>query len=498
MKKLFGFLTLFIILNITTVYFFLFTTYGNGIVADIVENKVNEKGVVEFKINEFKLTTNTINFKATIDSNSMIYVGGGLNLLGKTVDLKYNVDIKDLSKLEKFSNQKLNGALSASGTVKGNQELTVIDGISDIFSSKTNYVVNLKDFEPDTIKLKIKGAKIDTLLHTVNQPIFAKGFIDITGDIKGAKPENFDGEIITNIYDGKVNLPIVNKNFNLKLKKALNFKGDIVTSLEPYQLVSKADVFTSLANVFAKKAVVDIKESSVKTDYQVKIANLNNLYELTNTKMRGSLLLDGTVSKTKDLVVTGTSNLFAGKVDFKLKNDDFSTNVNNVDLRSLTHMLFYPEIFNSKANAVLNYNLKTSQGTLTADLKNGQFIKNKFSTLVNQLARFDLTKEVYEVVNLNSKINKEIINSTVDMKSKHTNIQVPNSTLNSKKKTIDALVKVDIKGLKFDANVNGSLDNPKVKIDSKKLLQSGAKQKVMEKIKGSDKAKDLLKKLNLF
>lgn len=493
MKKLFGFLTIFIILNITTVYFFLFTVFGNGIVSDIVEKSVNEQGVIEFKINEFILTTNMITFNASIDSSSMIDVRGDLNLLGRTVNLKYNVDIKDLSKLKKFTQQQLNGAIKLNGTVKGNQTLTVVDGTADIADAKTSYNVILKDFKPDTVKYSMKGAKIDSILHMVNQPIFAKGFVDITANITHPNPDFCDGKIVTKIYDGSVNIPIVNKNFELKLKKALNFKGEILTSLDPTKVVSKVDFFTSIADIFVQKAVVDLKDFSINSDYQVKIPDLNNLYDLTNTKMRGAIQLDGTIVKTKDLIVTGTSNIFAGKLDFKLKNDDFTANVNNVEVKSLTHMLFYPEVFDSRAQAVVNYNLVKSTGTVSADLKNGQFINNKFSTLINQLAKFDLTKEVYEVVKLESKINKEIINSVVNMKSKHTNIDVVNSTLNSKKRTIDALVKVDIKGLKFDTNVNGSLDNPKVKIDSKKLLQSGIKNKIMDKVKNNDAVKGLLK-----
>ena len=92
-------------------------------------------------------------------------------------------------------------------------------------------------------------------------------------------------------------------------------------------------------------------------------------------------------------------------------------------------MLYYPEVFNSKANAKVTYNLVKSAGVVNANLINGNFLPNKFSAILNQFAKFDLTKEVYENVDLNSKINKNIINSTIKMKSKLTEISVPKSTL---------------------------------------------------------------------
>jgi len=498
MKKLFWVLTIFIVLNITTAYFFLFTAYGNGFVSDVVEKNLNEKGIATFKIEAFTLTPNALNFKVTIDSNSVIEVIGDMNIFSKSVDLKYNLDIKDLSKLQKFTKEKLNGSVKTNGTIKGNSSLTIIDGVSDIFESKSSYTVNLEEFEPDTIVYMIKGAKIDKLLYTVNQPIYAKGFIDITGNITGAKPENLAGQITTKIYEGSVNSSIVNEKFATNLKKALTFKGEIITNLVPYNLVSTVKVFTSMANVFAKKAVVNIKDSSINSDYQVVIADLSNLYDITNTKMQGAITLDGTVSKTKDLIVTGTSNVFNGKLDFKLKNDDFSANVNNIEVKSLTNMLYYPQIFDSRANATVTYNLIKSEGNVDASLIDGHFLPNQFSSVLNQFAKFDLTKEVYESVKLDSTINKEIINSTVKMKSKLTVIEVSNSILDTKKRTIDAIIEAKIKKMSVEAKVSGSLDNPKVKVDTSKLLKSTVTQKIKEKMLkkiDSGATKDIVKSL---
>ncbi len=498
MKKVFWSLTIFIVLNITTAYFFLFTSFGNGFVSEIITKKLNEKDVAKFTIEKFVLTKDSVDFKINMDETSVVEVLGDINIFSQKVNLKYNVDIKDLSKLEKFLEYKLNGTVKLSGTVIGDSKLAVIKGSSNIFDSNTTYTVNLKDFEPDIIKYIIKGAKIDKLLYTVNQPIYAKGLVDITGDITGVKPENLSGKIVTKIYKGNVNTSIVNKNFATTLKKALNFHADVVTELEPYQLVAKAQVSTSMADVFVKKAVLNVKSASITSDYQVIVANLSNLYDVTNTKMRGAFRLDGTVRKTKDLLVTGTSDVFNGKLDFELKNSNLTANVNNIEVKPLTYTLYYPEVFNSKANAKVTYNLVDSSGVVDANLINGNFLPNKFSAILNQFAKFDLTKEVYESVQLDSKINKNIINSTIEMKSKLTQIIVPKSTLDSKKRTIDAIVETKIKSISVNAVVSGSLDSPKIKVDTSKLLKDKAinsvKEKVLKKIE-NDGAKSLLKGL---
>lgn len=144
MKKLFFGLTFLIILIIGGVYTLLFTPTGNSFVASKIEDKANEKEGVNFKVNKFILTMSNIEFDATVDGNSNIKVMGDLALLAKTVDLKFNLDIKDLSKLEKFTNQKLNGSFKTNGTLKGNQELAKLEGVTDIFKVIQHMMLSLK------------------------------------------------------------------------------------------------------------------------------------------------------------------------------------------------------------------------------------------------------------------------------------------------------------------------------------------------------------------
>lgn len=482
MKKLFGFLTLFIVLSISTVYLFLFTSFGNGFISEVIEKNAKENGLSSFEVLDFTLTTKNIRFKANIDSKSYFDISGGLNLFARSMDLTYIIDIKDLSKFQKLINQKLNGNFRTSGTIKGNETYTKVEGISDVFESDTKYIIGLKEFKPGKINVTIKNAKIEKLLNTVNQPNYANGFIDINANILNVNVPLLEGVITTKIHKGNVNNPIVNKAFNLNLKDLLSFNGDINTTLKLSTVVSKVNFITSIANISTKKAQINLKDNSIKSDYQLKIPNLSKLYDITNTKMRGNLLIDGNISKTKNLVITGVSNIFNGKLDFRLKNDDFTAHINEVEIKPLTHMLYYPEIFDSKANASMTYDLVNASGKIDATLNDGHFLPNKFSAIINQFARFDLTKEVYESVKVDSSINKEIINSTVQMSSKYTQIAVLESELNSKKRTIDANVLATIKGLSADAVVSGTLDNPKVKVDTSKLLKDGAKKKAIQKV----------------
>merc|ERR1711879_867905 len=127
MNKLFFGLTFLILFVIGGIYGLLFTSTGNSYVASFIENKVNEgQQDVNMKVNDFKLTMNEILFNATIDDNSTINVEGALNIFAQSADLKYDVNVAQLAKLQNITNQKLNGPFSTSGTIKGDAKLANI------------------------------------------------------------------------------------------------------------------------------------------------------------------------------------------------------------------------------------------------------------------------------------------------------------------------------------------------------------------------------------
>lgn len=670
MKKFFIALSLILFVMISSVFGILFTKPGNDLIASYIENTVNsQKKDVNFQVNNLELTFNTINFNATIDNNSIIDIKGDLQLFSKTVDLKYNIDIKDLSKLEPLVGQKLNGVFSSSGTFKGDAKSSIIDGISNLANSETKYNLHLVDFEPNNITFSMKHGKIDELLYLINQPKFAEGVLDINANIKNAKPQNLEGMIVSSITNGKVNndivnqefkqnlsIPItfktrtnailkpntitakstlissiasvvseettvlidqskvtsnyklnipdlsklesivgiklngifetsgtavinngiikidgdssifeslakysvkvqntvpkyvkfdltnaklekilytinqpmyanakidivgdiknadiknldgviktritdgkvinkiVNKQFEQKLKDKITFQGEVNTKLVKTQALSDAKIISSIANLDIKKAIFDISNLSLNSDYLVKISDLSKLYDVTQTKMRGKVDLSGEMkSSAENLLVTGASKLLGGNVDFKLNNNNFNANVNGIEIKQLTHMLYYPEVFDSTSKLVLDYNLENKKGNLKGNLIKGRFLPNDFSSIINQFSKFDLTREIYESVDINSDINDMVLKSIISMKSKNTQIDVYKSLLDLNKSYINSDIKAKVKEATFDFSVKGNMTSPKVKLNTSNLLKNKIEEKINKQI--GDKLKNKL------
>ena len=480
-------------------------TLDGNIVSSITDGKINNdivnksfnltlKDEITFKSRTNAiLTPNKITAKATlINSLSTISSDETVVLLDKNqVKSNYKIDIANLSKLEQIIGIKLNDKFSTHGVVEVNNGIIDIKGRSDVFDSFTNYETKIENAKPSFVYLNIKDAKLDKLLYLLNQPKYSTGNLDLIADIKNADINNLAGLVTTQIKDAKLVNKVINKQFNQKLKQAVTYKVDTKTNLEKTSAITNGNVDSSLAKLDIKNAIFNIKEASLNSDYVLNVPSLAKLYDVTQTKMRGKLALNGKLeSKKESLLVTGASKLLGGNLDFKLNNNDFAANVKGVEIKELTHMMYYPEVFDSTSNLDLNYNLLSKKGKLKGNLIKGHFLANDFSALINQFAKFDLTREIYDTVDINSDIDNMVLKTIVNMKSKNTQIDVTKSLLDLNKSYVNADIKAKIRKLNLDFNVKGNMKSPKVKLNTKGLLKNKIEEKINDKL--GDKLKEKL------
>lgn len=690
MKKLFLWLTLLIVFIAVLAYSIVFSKFGNELIASYIENKVNNpQQNIKFKVTNFRLRVDSLDFNAVINENSNISVNGALSIWDRWVDLKYDIKITDLSILNNLINQNLKSELFTNGVFKGDYQSAIIQGFSNIANSETKYNLVLKDFKIKDIFLELKNAKIDEFLNFMNKPHYLNGDLTINANIKNIDNNNLDGKLIANISKGQLENDVINKEFNQTFSSKINIDGDIealflgknaeiktqlltsignlflektLVDLEKDRVVSdykfeaknlqklesvlgrkligdfnttgnilydnlilsvdgKSDIFesstvfrfkledniakdisfkventkieklldflnepiyatgdlnvqgeiqnsnleelsgtiiskisdaklvnevvnavfkqelktpvnfemalnnqfipnkivsqmvlnSSIANLSAENAIYDLVEGVLKSDYLLKISSLDNLKDFTKTKLRGKLDIKGELEK-KDmfLFATGKSSVLGGKLDFTLKNDDLTASLNDVSVKELSYMMYKPEFFNSRGDFSLNYNTITKQGNLVGKFFNGSFLPNDLSLLINHLAKFDLTKEIYETVDLNSDINDNLLTSNFLMKSENTQIESKEAITDFDKNFIDAKLNTQIKNRSFNLSLIGEMNKPKISLGAEELLKNEIdrkleknRDKIEEKLNkvldgevDNEKAKELLK--NIF
>lgn len=664
MKKLFLSLTLIVLIILGLVYGILFTKSGNNMVSSYIENKVNTgQEKVKLKVDDFTLTLNHLNFDAWINDDSKINISGDLSLFQRSVDLKYDIKINDLSTLKNLINQEFKGPLVTNGIFTGNEIEAIIQGSSDIAQSQTKYYFNLENFEPKNINVQIKNAKIEDILVLLNKPVYAKGDLNIIADIKNASLSKLDGMVISKITNAKISNEIVNKELNQTLQSPITFQSDINAILTPNKIEVKSNITSSIAEILMNRTIIDLETNNIKTDYKIDVKNLSKLEGIISKKLNGQFLtygslkafdetiqiegdsnvfegiskynlefvknipsfikfsvenaklekilqvmnepiysngdvnifgdikntnldkLEGTINsriinasiinevastlfkqnlqekinydlnidttlapnqaisstniestignltlkksiydfkeniftsdyllsipsldKLKDILqlnlkgkmdingeifnkndslsINGNSDTLGGAFDFNFKNEKLNANLKNINIQELSAMLDYSKFFDAKADFTLDYDFLLKKGDLTGKLLNGHFIENNFTQLFNHLTKDDLSKEVFETFDINSRIDNRILTSNLIMKSQNSEINIQDSILDLEKDFIDTKINSKIKDKTFTIGLNGNATNPKISIDAKDLLKDKIeknKNKIKEK-----------------
>ncbi len=468
-----------LVLLLGLVYALLFTAPGNAVVQPLLESRIAQNVPVPTKLERFVLRPDRFEVLLKIGTDSSIGAKGTIRLAAQAIDATYTVDIKELADLQKLTGAKLKGPFRTEGTIRGDKESMAVEGRSDVAQSDTRYRLELVSMKPNNLTATLSHLQIGRVLFMVGQPDYAEGDVDVEARITNLDPDRLDGTIVTKVRNGLLHPAPIKKDFNLTIPSDLTFKADIDTGLKGSEAVSKIDLVTSVARLSSKALRYDIKKGALHTDYRLDIPELGKLVFLTRQPMRGNLRVtgDAEISK-KGLRATAHSETLGGAIDALFENGVADVTVKNIQTVALTDMLLYPHVFDSRANAKLSYDTIKQLGTLHAELLNGQILPNKMSLILQQMANFDITKEVYERTTVDTKIIRKKLISDLYMKSRLTEIRSRKGQIDLENGTIDTTLLIKIRKTEVPVEIKGAITEPKIKVKTSALLRSKAKEEL--------------------
>lgn len=494
MKKLIAIFVVLLLLIVGGAYWLIFTASGNDTLKPLIEANLNKKLPVRAELATFRIFP--LDIELLIGKDTRIEAKGALDIFAQHLDISYGIHIAKLQELEPLIGQKLRGSLFTKGTIEGDRERIDIIGDAQVVGSNTTYHMILDEFEPKSLDAKISHADLAKILYMLSLPHFADALIDSTIHLINLEPKELAGSIISHVYNGKTDASVLQKEFNFT-NAYITFRADQTTNIKKGIVLSDVKVVSSLATLTTKGAKYDINKGIFNANYSLHLPDLGKLYFATKQKMRGSMDIQGIVRKDSNLLVTAKTKTLGGAIAAKLVDKKLDAKLKKIQVVKLTHMLYYPKIFDSSMDADLVYNLATKKGELHAQAFNGRILPNKMSFLLNQLAHFDITKEIYKVTKLDSTIDDKEILSNLDMQSRLTHISTHNAKIDLARQQIDAKLRIEIQKRPVYVKLSGSLTSPNVKVDAKELIKSRAKKEIQKRLKGKlpSAAKEIL---NLF
>lgn len=504
--------------------------YAKGtidIVANIVgDNNFKFNGQALAKVNNGEVSRNLVkeDFGVTVPDNSFMinlfanFDGtnikhkfellsnvGNINSTGSTIiktlrtNSTYDVDMSDLSLLTPIVGMPLRGEFRTDGKIVGDSKWMNVDGKSDVADSVTTYSLSLENYtSPKDAVLKIKNLKIEKILYMLVQPIYSNGLLNananlagISSSINGDYSHTINGTINGKVVKSKFDMNMPNTNYNHQANiKFTNGSGKL-----------NLDFISDIVSLNVKDALVNIDSLGVNAPYTIDVKDLKKLAFVTSKELKGSLSAYGDVVWTPvSLRGSMKSDLFGGKLDAELNNNLISATIKDVNSLGVLDMLQYPKIFDSAINGALKYDRQTQIGNMDFILSKGSFTENKLMSILEKTLKFDGTKEVYNNIKIDGKINKSLVTANLNMQSNNTSITSNEATLNLDSNDINAKLLLKVQKYNLAGTLSGKVTNPSISIDTSKLGKDIINNvinspKVQEKVqKIEDKTKDAINK----
>jgi hypothetical protein len=264
----------------------------------------------------------------------------------------------------------------------------------------------------------------------------------------------------------------------LALRLSCNARGKM-TNARAY---GSASMQSGLGTLKLSNFNAGIKTGTFSAAYTLKIPDLTKLYVLTGSKLYGSMLTSGKISKSKILKINGTTRSLGGNVSYTLVGDRFSTRVTAVPLPNILKLHGFSPDFLGTASGKATYNLASRTGK--ADLTIASF-QIKPSTLTNTLKMVlgkDPARIIFKTTTFHAEIRKDIVTYTLHAKGGYSSFDLTQGWLNTKTKAIRAKFKFVYGKYTIYGKIKGTTEHPKVTLDTKAIVRDKLKKKVKEKL----------------
>lgn len=294
MKKLLIAIAALILVFLVAVYVVLFTSFGNKIVAGIIEDKAKQAGL-ELNVSKFMLRFSSLDIEVDVANILNAKVEGNLSLFKLGFDIDYLLAVnKDYVQ---SLNLNLAQNLSFGGKVAGKASDFKADGKGYLFGSNVVLDARIVDYAPLELKLSANGIKLEELLDLVSQPRYLAGVLNLNADIK-AQDLKPNGRALINLYTSAINYKLLQKDMNLTLPAGTELTADIVANINGNDVLATTNIKNSYLSLGAQNTRYDLTKGILSSDFLFKVPDLSKLQALVGTSIKGALNLDGNASVT--------------------------------------------------------------------------------------------------------------------------------------------------------------------------------------------------------
>lgn len=418
--------------------------------------------------NDIKIQNQVFDLTSNLASNliNMPNLTLKYNLTTKDADAKFSVNIDDLSKIHIQNGSKLNGSIKTQGDLKlQNNQLASMDVTANTAGGTLSAKGSLKDLD-----ILTQNMDMEHLFAIAAQESPLRGIINLNAKINASDFKNINGKAIINIPNSTLNKSymdkLTGKNFPNGVKVDLKTDVNIKNSIASFN----SNINSTLANLNKFSGTYSINNAILNAIYTANIPDLSKLSFYTNRKLKGAVDVNGDIKFHKsDLSITANSDIFGGKLQANIINDNAKATLKTFQIKGLTDMLDLNHFYDGVGNLDLNYNLKSQKGKFNTTINNGKLVSKGLLKAVSGILGRDLSREVYNDGYVNGNMNMNLIDFKAHMKAQKSELNVEKGTFDSKTSQVDIPISANLEKTDLQIHITGNANDPKYTINSNYL-----------------------------
>ncbi|EIF50458.1 hypothetical protein [Sulfurovum sp. AR] len=394
------------------------------------------------------------------------------DLKQNTLVSEYDILVHDINTLiPKAKNGKAT-PVSAKGSLNLTDTLS-ISGVTEGLGKKVAFAYDSK-----TAKVEISELSVEKVLALSGLPVYVKGTLDSDIDFTSLDPEE-------GTFSLKSSKLVTQPDAMKKLTGEAFTMNAVVESSGTFKEgkgMIHAKVESSVGDITFDNMVYDAENQTLKSAYTIDIPSLKEVQPLIGKKFYGPLLLQGELFKDKIVKVTGATTSLGGKINYTLKGDDLTSTISSVPLENILGTLGHKRNFLGSASGNANYNLKKKSGVVDLDIASFQIKPNDLTKMISLAIGKDPARVIFSSTKFHADINKNIIDYTLHAIGTRSSIDITQGRMNTTNNTNSARFSFVYEEHTVRGKIKGSVNSPKITIDTSALIKDKIDEKVQEKL----------------
>jgi len=394
------------------------------------------------------------------------------DLKDKRVVSRYRLLIHDLNALIPKAKAATGTALRSEGEFKFAKRLTVSGQMKGL-GKKVNFFYDSKTAEVNASRLII-----EKILGLTGLPPYAKGTLD--GHVVLTQRKPAEGRFTLKSRNLIIE-PLVMKKLTgeaLKVKIALDTSGTFKEGTGYINTKMK----TSLGDITLDNMLIDTKKKHFKSSYVLEIPSLKKLHKVIDKKLYGPLVLKGEWSKNKRLTVTGATTTLGGRINYKLNGEVLHSTISTVPLENILGILGHKKNFLGKASGKGKYHLKKRSGVVDLDIASFQIKPSSITRTIKMVLGKDPARVIFSSTKFHADIQRKITAYTLHAKGTRSSIDITDGKVDKRNNTHRANFRFVYEKYTVSGSITGTIDDPKVSIDTSSLLKNKIDDKLQKRI----------------